>query len=264
MHMHGHELFTMPRGPFVSRFKCTKGLECMLLVCVVSSICIFKMYIIHMADAAPFISMPLMSVLNPIPHPHHFTPPTPPWLTNVQFDAAYFISLSPNTGCWLTWSLAGEVAALCLNFFFFFLPHSLPPRPPSSPPQSLLWRQQQSMHCIGGLKHCVWFPADKLTSGDLLTANSTEADTELGAWRQPERGRRVLGKVRGERGRGGRGVCAQTDRETDRWKKRRRESFNVAKQEAGRDAERKRSIRGGRIHTPDLVWFRIFVFLVER
>lgn len=158
----------------------------------------------------------------PIPHPHNCIPPhTPPWLTNVQFDAAYFMRLSPNTGSWLTWSLAGEVATLISpssSFFFLSPPPPLffflllpPSSPASTPSQSLLWRQQQSMHCTGGLKHCVWFPADKLTSGDLLTANSTEADTELGAWRGSQRGAEgVWGRFirEGEEG-------AQTERQTD-------------------------------------------------
>lgn len=70
--MHTCEPFTAPRGPFVSAFTCTKGLPYMLVLCIVSSTCIFKMYIIHMNDAAPLVSM---SALNPHPpsspfHPH--------------------------------------------------------------------------------------------------------------------------------------------------------------------------------------------------
>lgn len=136
----------------------------------------------------------------------------------------------------------------CLNFFFFCTPL---PHPPSTPRQSLLWQQQQqqSMHCIGGLKHCVWFPADKLTSGDLLTANSTEADTELGAWRQPERGGGCWGRFVGRERRKRRGHRLR-DWETDRWRERQWERFNVMKQETGRDTLRSRSIWEGGWQTP--------------
>lgn len=58
-----------------------------------------------------------------------------------------------------------------------------------------------------------------------------------------------MGKVRREGGREKRGG---TDGETDRWKKRRRESFYVMKQETGRGKQRKRSIWGreGKKYTP--------------
>lgn len=64
--------------------------------------------------------------------------------------------------------------------------------------------------------------------------------------RQSERGGRVLGKARigreeGEEGGEGGREGAETDRETDRWKKRRRwESFDVMKQEAGRERGREK------------------------
>lgn len=120
--------------PLLSHIQMEPGLEYMLLVCIVSNICIFKMYIIQMAVS--FIRTPLMCLLDPIPpHPPH-TPTRHTWLTNVLFDAAYFMSLSPNTGFWLTWSLHAEVALPvfpCLHFF----PPPLSPFGTPSPPSFL-------------------------------------------------------------------------------------------------------------------------------
>lgn len=83
-----------------------------------------------------------------------------------------------------------------------------------------------------------------------MTANSTEADTELGAWRQPERGGGCKGRFvgrEGRRGAGGRGVHRQTERQTDLEEKT---NERVMKQV---DVERRRSMRGEKIHTLNLV-----------
>lgn len=110
------------------------------------------------------------------------------------------------------------------------------------------------MHCIGGLKHCVWFPADKLTSGDLLTANSTEADTELGAWRQPERGGGCWGRFVGRERRG-------TERQTDGRKDSERVSmwWNRKQVETHRKTDQYGGC-GGVIDTQNLAWLKILFF----
>lgn len=77
MRMHGREIFTTRRGPFVCRFTCAKDLGYLRVLCIASVICIFKMYIIHKADIAAFLSSPLMSDLNPHPPSSPF-PPSPP------------------------------------------------------------------------------------------------------------------------------------------------------------------------------------------
>lgn len=77
--MHTRELFTAPRGPFVSAFTCTEGLPYMPALCIVSGICIFKMYIIHMNDATPLVSVSgsqTPSPILPVSPPH----PTPPFI----------------------------------------------------------------------------------------------------------------------------------------------------------------------------------------
>lgn len=144
-------------------------------MCAASGICIFKMYIIHMNGAAPFTRRPSTSHLKPLasPIPHSCTRPTtrPSFrLTNVQFDAAYFISLSPNAGQLINLKPGKHsrhhphlprLHFPPLVFFFFPVPKPPPPfhthtHTHPSPPllQSLLWRRR-SLHCAGGLKHCV-------------------------------------------------------------------------------------------------------------
>ena len=108
--------------------------------------CSFHKHASYVCSPPPSPILPPLFFFSPPPPPPPpplSPPPPPPWLTNVQFDAAYFISLSPNTGSWLTWSLAGEVATPRLPrlhffffFFFFFFPPpslSLPPPPPPPP-----------------------------------------------------------------------------------------------------------------------------------
>lgn len=80
-----------------------------------------------------------------------------------------------------------------------------------------------------------------------MTANSTEADTELGAWRQPESrggggcwGRFVRREEGGGRKKSG-GIDGWRDRRVGREDG---ERFNVMKQETGRGAERKKPIWG--------------------
>lgn len=156
------------------------------------------------------------------PHPPSspFYPP-PPRLTNVQFDAAYFISLSPNTGSWLTWSLAGEVATPRLprlhffSLFFFCCP---PPFFPSSPPpvfvvaaaveHALHWRSE-ALCLISSRQTDLWGFIDSKLHRGRHRAGSME--------RQSERGGRVLGKARigREEGEEGGRVQRQTERQTD-------------------------------------------------